>query len=569
MDDEIANSMREEPLHTKNCIDPWKTLFFSPDGTIYPCCGSPLPTGDFGNINSIDFELSGTDTTRIVFSCEAFRKLRTQLLEGALQEACESCRVVSEYVPLDVLRKRVVSHLRYGGRLLTDTMDLSSEFAFTDCLTNVTDKCNFSCIYCFVHSNDSAGEGMRNYQEINRERFLKIVSYLTANGLEYLNFSGVGELTAYPRWQELCLDLIKACPDVRLTLVTNFGRKYSDADLDILSRFFQIRISCDTLNPEQYAWLRPGGRLPLLLENIDRLIAGFKHRSSSPKLFFIITESDAMLDGVTDLARFAVDRNISLYFSNLSLVDGSLAAKSGCLKKIADIPGARILGAWEIVHDIPRRIRAARPQLDFICDLGPLYNAVRIRAESITLNRFVPSENELVYQSFASAQSDNPDMYLRKFFLSFDDCVKGIFIRSGARVALTLPYPAGLLRYRIIWCRDISGKSFSIYTGRPLTTVVGARLSFSAKMCPRRFTHVLLEVLSYEPCPADKLAVSLLDSSLLFPFYPLTAVAEYSDRRYQSAMAVSEFLKAYPVIHKFAERVYRFGMRIFSRIRKG
>ena len=490
-------------------------------------------------------------------------------MEGNLQKACIDCRSVADYIPPDLLRKRVVDHLRYGGRKISESTDLSTEFAFTDCFTNVTDKCNFSCIYCFVHSNDNLGDGLRNYIEIDRERFLKIVSFLAANGLEYLNFCGSGELTVYPHWQELCLELLCKFPDVKLSLVSNFGRRFSDAEYDVLSRFFQIRISCDTLNPEKYSWLRPGGRLPLLLENVNNLIARFKNGSENPKLFFIITESDAILDGLTDLAKFAVERNISLFFSNLSLVAGSVATRTNCLKKIVDIPDPQILDAWEIIHDLPRRIRAEDPPMDFFCDLGPLYNAVKQRAETITFNRFVPSEDEVVYKSFASAQLDNSDMYLRKFFLSFDDCVKGIFIRSGLTVDVSLPYSAGLLEYRLVLCKEIEAKSLRVFIGNSSTVAVGDRISLSAVKCPTRFTHVLFEILSYEPCAEDRPVTELLDSSVrIRPFSPLVTIREFPDQRYEFAMVVSDFLKAHPRIHRFAERVYRQGLRLHSRIRE-
>lgn len=562
--------MEEKLLLTKNCIEPWKNLLFQPDGKIVPCCGVPLPDGDFGNINSIDFDMPGNDGPKAVFAGEAYRNLRRQLLKGTLQKACKDCRVVaSNDISPDLLRKRVVDHLRYGGRKISESTDLTTEFAFTDCFTNVTDKCNFSCIYCFLHSNDNPGEGMRNYLEIDRERFLKMMSFLAANGLKFLNFCGTGELTVYPHWQELCVELFRKYPDVNLSLVSNFGRRFSDSDLDILSRFFQIRISCDTLNPEKFSWLRPGGRLSLLLENLEKLRAKFKHGSEKPKLFFIITESDAILDGLTDLAKFAVVRNISLFLSNLALVKGSVAAESDCLKKIADVPDTQILHAWEILHDLPKRIRAENPPMDFSCELGPLYNAVKHRAESITFNRFVPSEDELVYKAFAAAQSDNPDMYLRKVFLSFDDYVKGIFIGSGLTVDVNLPYAAGLLRYRTIWCKDLEGKSLQIYTGKSSTAAVGRKLSLSAVKCPKRFTHVFFEILSYEPCTEDQPITSLLDSSVtILPFYSLITIAEYSDQRYAFAMAVSDFLKSYPHIHKFGEKIYRGGLRLLSRIRE-
>lgn len=560
--------MQNKQKMTRDCIVPWKIVNFRPDGVLAPCCGGPPPVGDYGNIYCVDFQKTGTDGAKAIFASEAYRNIRRELLEGDLQMACKVCRIVGAEIPTELLRKKVADHLRYCGRTITESTDLTQEFAFTDCYTDVTDRCNFSCIYCFLHSNDKGGRGSREYIEVEMPRFLEVISFLAADSLEYLNFCWLGEFTMYPHWKELCHELFNKFPKLRLSLVTNFGRKYSDEDLDVLSRFFEIRISCDTMNPEKYSWLRRGGRLPVLIDNINNLRARFKPGTAHPRLIFIVTESDAILSGLTELARFAVQRNISIYMSNRAPVEDSVATVTSCLGRIADLPEPQILDAWEIIHDLPRRTRAEHPPLDYFCDMGPLYNTVRQRAQLITLNQFVPSEDELVYKFFAEENPNNPQAYLRKFFLSFDDCIKGLYLRSGAAVDATLPNQQAKLTYRTIWCKEIAEKSLHVYRGKPSTVTVGTKLTFSAVKCPRKFTHVLFEVLSYIPCSEDQSITSLLDSSVSIPpFYPLIAIAEYSNRRYELAMAVSEFLKAYPVIHKSAEKIYRRGIRLLSQMK--
>lgn len=563
--------MKENPSLTKNCMEPWKALFFRPDGKLAPCCGGPPPSGDFGNIYALDLHSTENGDPKDAFVNEAYRNLRRQLLEGDLQQACIDCRIVASDITTDLLRKKVEDHLRYCGRKISESTDLTREFAFTDCYTDVTDRCNFACIYCFLHSNDKSGKGHTEYIEVDRERFLEVIEFLAADSLAYLNFCWLGEFTMYPEWKELSLELFNKYPDMRLSLVSNFGRKFSDEDLDVLTRFFQIRISCDTLDPEKYAWLRRGGRLPVLIENINNLRARFKPGSVQPRLVFIVTESDAILSGLTDLGRFAVERNISIYISNMAFVEDSVATKANYLKKISELPDSQIGDAWEIIHDLPRRIRAAHPPIDYFFDLGPLYNAVKSRSESITLNRFIPSESDLVYKSFAAAQPKNPDIYLRKFFLSFDDGVKGIFIKSGMTVNVDLPFATGQLAYRPVFCKEIEGKRLRIFIGDKKTVVVGSKLSLSAIKCPTKFTHVLFEILSYEFCAEeDHFGTTVLESLSRIPlFASLISIAEYSDQRFAFAMAVSDFLKSYPGIHKYAESCYRLGIRLLSRVRKG
>jgi len=557
--------MKEKGLLTKNCILPWKSFVLWPDGKIAPCCGVPIPDGDFGNINSIDFNLPAQEALRAVFASDAYVKLRSQLLEGTPQKACLDCRVVADDdISPDSLRVKVVEHLRYYGEKISKGSDLTSEFHMTECFTNVTDKCNFSCIYCFLHSNDLFEKKQNEYYEIDRKSFLKLVSVLAANGLQYLNFCGNGELTIYPHWQDLCLEVINKFPNVKLTVVSNFGKRLSDADLDILMRFCEINVSCDSLDPVKYAWLRPGGRLSVLLENVSNLRDKFKPHANNPKLIFIVTESDAIIDDLNDLAKFAIDRNISLRISNLSLVEDSVATKTKCLKKIADVPDSQILHAWEVINDLPRRIRAQNPPLGVYCELGPLFNAVKCRAEEISFNRFVPTEDEIVYNLFASTHVKNPEAYLRKIFLSFDVCIKGIFVKSGCSVEIKLPFSKGILKYRPILCKEIPGKELKLIFCDIATVFVEEHLSLTAVKSVGKFTHLLFEISTYELCTEGQPVTGTLSSSLNMPMFARKYnVPEYSCHRDKFIVSISETLRAYPVIHKFAANILKYVVRHF------
>ena len=68
-----------------------------------------------------------------------------------------------ELITTDTLRRYVMTYLRSRGRQISSQTNLCSEFSFMACDLGVTDKCNFSCIYCFIHSNDKPGEGMKKY----------------------------------------------------------------------------------------------------------------------------------------------------------------------------------------------------------------------------------------------------------------------------------------------------------------------------------------------------------------------------------------------------------------------
>ena len=482
--------LKEKPLMTKACMAPWQMIEVGVDGEIRPCSG---PVG--GSFGKIDDALSDQAGFRDAFTSEAHKQLRKQLLTGDLQNACVTCRIVPEkQITTEALRQYVVSYLQSHGRNISERTDLCSEFAFESCNVGVTDKCNFSCIYCFAHSNDNAGEGIKRYPETSHDRFLKLTSILVDNGLKILNICGVGELTIYPSWKDLCTTLFDNYPELYITLVSNFGKKFTDADLDVLMRFYQITISCDTIDPELYSWLRRGGKVEVLLDNISRLKTRIAS-TSGPKPFLIlnVTESNVIIDNLVDLAKYAIDNDIQLRFSNLLLVEGSFAEKNKCLTKMTDIPDDQIPSAWEIVCDLPERMAAQNPRGSLV--FGPLHDIMRQRAEATSLNRFVPSANELFYRSFARSHPRNPKAILRKIFRSFSDCYRGILITLGSTITIKLPYSAARLKYRTIWCKDNHSDK---YIGVMEEASVGSQLSIATARTERFYTHVLTEVFAYE-----------------------------------------------------------------------
>jgi hypothetical protein len=482
--------LKEKPLMTKACIAPWEMLEVGVDGGIRPCCG-PVE-GDFGNINSV---LSNPAMFRDALNSEAHKQLRRQLLTGELEDACATCRIApNKPITIEALRRNVVVYLQNRGRNISEHTDLCSEFAFEACNAGVTDKCNFSCIYCFTHSNDKTGEGIRKYTAISHERLLQLTSLLVENGLKVLAIGNVGELTIYPSWRDLCTTLFDNYPNLYVTLVSNFGRKFSDADLDVLVRFHRIAISCDTIDPELYSWLRRGGRIDVLLNNISRLKSRMCNTTGhKPSLVLNVTESNVIIDKLVDLAKYAVDNEIDLQFSNLLVVKGSFAEKNKCLTKITDIPDDQVPSAWEVIGDLRERMVVQNPRVRL--DFGPLYDILKQRAEAISLNRFVPSANELFYRSFACAHPRNPNAILRKIFRSFYDCYRGILITSGSTIAIKLPYLAARLKYRTIWCKN---NHSDMYIGAMEEASVGSYLSIATARTKRYFTHVLMEVFEYE-----------------------------------------------------------------------
>jgi hypothetical protein len=230
-----------------------------------------------------------------------------------------------------------------------------------------------------------------------------------------------------------------------------------------------------------------------MLDNICRLRAKCSATGRKPKLIFNITESNVIVDKLADLARYALATNISLNFSNLLMVKGSHADVNSCISKIEDLPDDQLLHAWEVLCDLPERMIAEKGNIPH---MGRLYEVIKRKAESITLNRFVPGPDEVFYRSFAAAYPKNPNAYLRKIYRSFDQCHRGILICLGTGpIEFALPFPIGRLKYRFILIHRNENKVTFCNEQEVQTRSV---LSFTPAEKTDTAEHVLMEILSYE-----------------------------------------------------------------------
>jgi wyosine [tRNA(Phe)-imidazoG37] synthetase (radical SAM superfamily) len=120
---------------------------------------------------------------------------------------------------------------------------------------------------------------------MNQEIISKAVNSLAAQKIHEANLNGHGETTILTKWHELVDPLIQS--DIECNLITNASKRFSVSELEILSRFNMLTISCDSLHPDVYNKLRRGGSLT----NIFRAIHGIREKaqergSKPPKIGF-------------------------------------------------------------------------------------------------------------------------------------------------------------------------------------------------------------------------------------------------------------------------------------------
>ena len=176
----------------------------------------------------------------------------------------------------------------------------------------LTSKCNLRCTFCAVSQPTYKG------RHLETDSVEQIIAGLVERRPGVVTVNGHGETTVYRDWHLYCDRLLDA--GIPLHIISNFGRPFSDKELDTLSRFKDIEISCDSHEPETFAILRRGAELPTLLDNIARLRATAATAGRRPPLLsFSCVVSDVNVLGMPEYASFCREMGVRFVnFCNLT-----------------------------------------------------------------------------------------------------------------------------------------------------------------------------------------------------------------------------------------------------------
>jgi len=174
-----------------------------------------------------------------------------------------------------------------------------------------TSNCNLRCVYCHASQPNYKGSNL-HYGRIEdvKEVFKK-------RGVTRVCMNGHGETTLYHDWHLYCNNFLD--DGLSLVITSNFAKKFSDDEIDTLSRFAGIEISCDTCHPRLFEKLRRGNHLHTLCSNISKLktIAQEKARSL-PTLSFSCVVSDQNIFHLQEFVDFSLNLGIRHFnFCNL------------------------------------------------------------------------------------------------------------------------------------------------------------------------------------------------------------------------------------------------------------
>ncbi len=169
----------------------------------------------------------------------------------------------------------------------------------------LTSRCNLRCVYCAVsqptyHGIDLSLKGFDNFLEQMRQR-----------GVRTVVMNGHGESTIIKDW-EIYADRL-ADAGFHLHMTTNMAKRVTPAEVAALSRFEQILVSIDTIDPVLLAQLRRGANLDMIMANVAAVqdFAAARHRH--PQFMISCTVGDLSAPGILDLVDGCLTRRIRAF----------------------------------------------------------------------------------------------------------------------------------------------------------------------------------------------------------------------------------------------------------------
>lgn len=162
---------------------------------------------------------------------------------------------------------------------------------------------------------------------MDEDSLAAIMDALPARKPRIVSISGHGETTIYKNWHLHCRRMLDM--GLPLHLISNFCKTLSSDELETLTCFKSIEISCDTNDHQLFSQLRRGGDLKSLLSNVNRLRGmAAKMNRTIPSLSFSCVVSDRNVLHLMEYVRFGHSVGVGHFnFCNLTRypgIDGAL-----------------------------------------------------------------------------------------------------------------------------------------------------------------------------------------------------------------------------------------------------
>jgi len=231
------------------------------------------------------------------------------------------------------IEERILGLLRYiYGKSLISCKTRYALIAFTT-------RCNLRCVYCAV----STPGYEKRARDLDEGYLAEIINELKRRDVKQVSVHGHGETTILKNWRCYCDQLHQE--GFSLNIVTSLALNYNEDEIDTLSRFNSIGISCDTVDYDLFRQLRRGSDLPVVVENLAKIKEASKKRQNTPRIFIYCTVMDKNISKLNDLVKFWVGKGADGFkFSNFTrydMLDNSLLLRHPTAMSFNELKAAK------------------------------------------------------------------------------------------------------------------------------------------------------------------------------------------------------------------------------------
>jgi len=255
-------------------------------------------------------------------------------------------RDIDYKVIVDCEERRYVVDLLHTGR-------------FNTLIVEITSRCNLRCIFCPKAVKDNEKVPGRD-MDMDAATLASTLRFARQARPDQASLVGVGETTFRDDWRAVCeqfFDLGIPC-----IINSNFGRLYSDAELDALLKFFNITISIESSDIELQKKLRKAVDLKVIVTNIVALRARARLSGvKMPRLTVNCTVSDRNVMGVKALAALCAELGIDQL--NLSSLYEIEALSHHRLRSIEHLAPPDRMESVKVLQAAQQVLQGSRTQL--------------------------------------------------------------------------------------------------------------------------------------------------------------------------------------------------------------
>jgi molybdenum cofactor biosynthesis enzyme MoaA len=340
---------------TKNCLLPWQFLQVHAGGMMQCCAvGNDTDLGDF-IIDHCQKVERGEPSD--VLNTPGLRRVREGLLTGNLRPMCRKCFFAdSQQVTTNFLRQKLLRILadRLPAGTDLDLLDLTRTHAYAEMAISFTNRCNLSCVYCVQSTQKKVNPYFQ--MDFPSQYCKETLEFFASQKINLLRSCVEGEATIHNGWYEFFSEFHCKYPHIKLRITTNLSRRYTEREIDLLARYSEIDVSCDSLDPKLYAKLRRGGNLELVLDNLRRICAQADLLGKKrPLITLHVVVSDVTWPGLEDLADYALSHGYLLFLGNYEERANAVAFQKGLCRPLSSMPQDEQVKAHEVLQRIKNR----------------------------------------------------------------------------------------------------------------------------------------------------------------------------------------------------------------------